>query len=114
MQDVLTILQQLQRPRLLMRAARIGAMDYRRTAQLPRLLGYGQMPKHSEAILRLIEIEGDLNALRKAGESAYNLLRHIDVMIAIVGEARDYAPLNQNLSTDYIKESGSASLRFAM
>jgi hypothetical protein len=49
-------------------------MDYRRTAQLPRLLGYGQMPKHSEAILRLIEIEGDLNALRKAGESAYNLL----------------------------------------
>lgn len=39
--------------------------------------------------MRLIEIEGDLNALRKAGESAYNLLRHIDVMIAIVGEARD-------------------------
>ena len=89
MQDVLTILQQLQRPKLLMRAARIGAMDYRRTAHLPRLLGYGQIPKHSEAIFRLIEIEGDLNALRKAGESAYNLLRHIDVMIAIVGEARD-------------------------
>ena len=47
MQDVLTILQQLQRPRLLMRAARIGAMDYRRSAQLPRLLGYDQLPKHS-------------------------------------------------------------------
>jgi hypothetical protein len=72
-----------------MRAARIRAMDYRRTAHLPRLLGYGQMPKHSDAILRLIEIEGFLNALHKAGQSAYNLLRHIDVMIAIVEEARD-------------------------
>ena len=47
------------------------------------------MVKHSEAIIRLIEIEEDLDSLRKAGESAYNLLRHIDVMIAIVGEARD-------------------------
>ena len=89
MQDSLTILQKLRRPKLLMRAARIGAGEYKRVAHLPRLLGYGRIPKHSEAILRLIEIEEDLNALRKAGESAYNLLRHIDVMIAIVREARD-------------------------
>ncbi|MEL7088895.1 MAG: DUF6477 family protein, partial [Planctomycetota bacterium] len=39
MQDVLTMLQCLHRPRLLMRAARIGAEDYRRAAHLPRLLG---------------------------------------------------------------------------
>ena len=89
MQDALTILQKLRRPKLLMRAARIGAAEYKRIAHLPRPLGYGRMPKHSEAILRWIDIEEDLNALRKAGESAYNLLRHIDVMIAIVGEARD-------------------------
>ena len=89
MQDALTILQKLRRPKLLMRAARIGAAEYKRLAHRPRLLGYGRMPKHSEAILRFIEIEENLNALRKAGESAYNLLRHIDVMIAIVGEAPD-------------------------
>ena len=91
MQDALTILQKLRRPKLLMRAARIGAGEYKRVAHLPRLLGYGRIPKHSEAILRSIEIEIEegLNALRKAGESACNLLRHIDVMIAIVGEARD-------------------------
>ena len=88
MQDVLTILQNLHRPKLLMRAARIGATDYRRSAHLPRLLGYGQTPKHTSAIHRLMEIEGDLNALRKSGESSYNLVRHIDVLIAIVGEAR--------------------------
>ena len=89
MQDALTILQKLRRPKLLMRAARIGACEYKRVAHLPRLLGYGRMAKNSQAILRLIEIEENLNALRKAGESAYNLLRHIDVMLAIVGEGRD-------------------------
>lgn len=72
-----------------MRAAQIGVAEYKRVAHLPRLLGYGRMPKQSEAILKLIEIEKNLKALRKAGESADNLLRHIDVMIAIVGEARD-------------------------
>jgi hypothetical protein len=35
-----------------------------------------------------MEIEDDLNTLRKTSESNYNLLRHIDVLIAIVGEAR--------------------------
>ena len=89
MQDALTILHKLRRPKMLMRAAQIGVAEYKRVAHLPRLLGYGRMPKQSEAILKLIEIEKNLKALRKAGEFADNLLRHIDVMIAIVGEARD-------------------------
>ena len=89
MQDALTILHKLRRPKMLMRAAQIGVVEYKRVAHLPRLLGYGRMPKQSEAILKLIEIEKNLKALREAGESADNLLRHIDVMIAIVGEARD-------------------------
>ena len=88
MQDVLTILKQLHRPTLLMRAARIGANDYRRAAQLPRLLGYGQTPGSAAAILKLLEIEDDLNTQRKSSESAYSVTRHIEVMIAIVGEAR--------------------------
>jgi len=54
MQDALTILQKLRRPILLIRAARIGACEYKRVAHLPRLLGYGRMAKNSEAILRLI------------------------------------------------------------
>lgn len=88
MQDILTMLHQLQRPRLLMKAARIGADDYRRTVHLPRLLGYGNVPRHGAALLKLIEIEDSLNAQRTSDDSAYNLLRHIDVLIAIVGEAR--------------------------
>ena len=88
MQDVLTMLQGLHRPRLLMRAARIGAEDYRRAAHLPRLLGYGHLPRHGAALLRLMEVESELNTQRLAEDSSYNLLRHIDVLIAIVGESR--------------------------
>ena len=88
MQDILSMLNALHRPRLLMRAARIGAEDYRRTAHLPRLLGYGNLPRHGIALMRLMEIEATLNDQRLADDSAYSLLRHIDVLIAIVGEAR--------------------------
>lgn len=88
MQDILSMLNALRRPRLLMRAARIGAEDYRRNAHLPRLLGYGHMPRHGAALLRLVEIESDLNAQRVNDDSAYSLLRHINVLIAIFGEAR--------------------------
>ena len=88
MNDILSMLNVLRRPRLLMRAARIGAEDYRRSAHLPRLLGYGALPRHAIALMRLIEIEGELNALRLGDDSSYSLFRHIDVLIAIVGEAR--------------------------
>ena len=88
MQDILSMLNALKRPRLLMRAARIGAEDYRRVAHLPRLLGYGQLPRHGSALIRLMEIEANLNTLRLNDESTYSLLRHIDVLIAIVGESR--------------------------
>ena len=88
MQDILSMLNALHRPRLLLRAARIGAEDYRRAAHLPRLLGYGQLPRHGNALMRLMEIEGELNTLRLGEDSSYSLLRHIDVLIAIVGEGR--------------------------
>lgn len=88
MQDILSMLNALHRPRLLIRAARIGAEDYRRAAHLPRLLGYGQLPRHGAALMRLMEIEGELNALRLSEDSSYSLLRHIDLLIAIVGESR--------------------------
>ena len=39
MQDILSLLSSLRRPRLLIRAARIGADDYRREHHLWRILG---------------------------------------------------------------------------
>ncbi len=88
MQDLISMLHTLHRPRLLMRAARIGAEDYRRTTHLPRLLGYGVLPRHGAALLKLMEIEAELNMQRKTSDAGYNLIRHVDVLIAMVGEAR--------------------------
>lgn len=88
MQDLLTMLHALRRPPLLMRAARIGAEDYNRSVHLPRLMGYGVLPRHGAALLRLMELEADLNAQRTQKDASYSLIKHVDVLIAMVGEAR--------------------------
>lgn len=90
MQDLMTSLEQLRRPRLLMKAARIGARDYNRTVHLSRLLG-GLSSPHSESILmRLMELEDLLNDQRLSEDASYDMLRHIDVLIALVAEARNW------------------------
>ena len=88
MQDVLSMLQALRRPPLLMRAARIGADDYQRAAHLPRLLGYGILPRHGAALMKLMELENTMNDQRRSGDTSYSLVKHVDVLIAMVGEAR--------------------------
>lgn len=88
MQDVISMLHALRRPRLLMRAARIGADDYSRTIHLPRLMGYGVLPRHGVAVLKLMELESELNTQRVSGNTSYSLVKHVDVLIAMVGEAR--------------------------
>lgn len=87
MKDPLSILATLHRPALLMRAARIGAQDYKRHIHLPRLLGYGVLPRHGAALFKLMEQEAELDELRRASDAGYHLLRHMDVLIAMVGEA---------------------------
>ncbi len=87
MRDLHSLLAARRRPRLLVRAARIGAQEYRRAAHLPRLLGYGGLPASAPALLRLIEIEDEMNDLRRTGDAGYSLIRHLDVMIAMVGES---------------------------
>lgn len=88
MQDILSMLNALHRPKLMMRAARIGAQSYRRTTHLSRLLGYGTLPRHGQALMKLIEMEAMLEDQRLGADANYNLIRHIDVLIAMVAEAR--------------------------
>ncbi|TCS63230.1 DUF6477 family protein [Primorskyibacter sedentarius] len=88
MQDILSLLHSLKRPRLLIRAARIGAQDYQRTAHLPRLLGYGALPRTGPALMRLMEIESELNARREASDAGYSIARHVELLVAMMGEAR--------------------------
>lgn len=88
MQDILSMLHALRRPSLLMRAARIGADDYRRNTHLPRLLGYGVLPRHGSALIKLMELEAGLNDQRVTRNTSYSLIKHVDILIAMVGEAR--------------------------
>ena len=88
MQDLLTQLSHLRRPRLLIRAARIGAQSYRREARLPRLLGYGVSPRTGPALVKLMSIEAELNEQRENGDARYSVAAHVDVLTAVMGEAQ--------------------------
>jgi hypothetical protein len=87
-QDILTMLTVLKRPRLLMRAARIGAEEYRRDRHLQRILGYGSAPRPAPALLKLMEMEAAINTQRISDDASYSLVRHVDILIAMMGEAR--------------------------
>ena len=88
MTNLLTVLATLKRPRLLISAARLGAGQYRRELHLARHLDTSALPDSAAALAELIEIEAELDAARRARRADYAVARHVDVMIAIIGEAR--------------------------
>ncbi len=88
MQDILKALDSLRRPRLLIRAARIGAAEYRRDAHLRRHFGYGVLPRSASALARLVEMEEALNDQRQSDRTRYSATRHVEILIAMMGEAR--------------------------
>ncbi|MGR3501169.1 DUF6477 family protein [Pseudaestuariivita sp.] len=88
MQDLMSVLKRLHRPRLLARAARIGAEQYQRGRHLRRVLQLERAPGSGVAVMALLELEAEMDELRRADNAGYSALRHIDVLIAIIGEAR--------------------------
>ncbi|KKN51203.1 hypothetical protein LCGC14_0625050 [marine sediment metagenome] len=66
----------------------MGVDNYRRGTHLRRLLGCTTLPRNGPALLRLIDMEAELNVQRKMADTGYNLIRHVEVLIAIVSEAR--------------------------
>lgn len=88
MTDASTLLADLRRPRLLIRAARFGLVDYDRTRDLKRLLGLTVPPSPSVAVERLIEEEAAHEERRRAGGLGYSPTRHVDVLIALIAEVR--------------------------
>ncbi len=88
MTDSLRILESIRRPRLLIRTARFGVADYRRNTHLHRLLGASSLPRSGVALDRLIDMEQDLEMQRTASVAGYSLSRHIEVLVAMMGEAQ--------------------------
>ncbi|WP_322888939.1 MULTISPECIES: DUF6477 family protein [unclassified Yoonia] len=88
MLDVMTLIRNLRRPALLARAARFGADDYRREVVLPRLLKTEKLPRPAAAVMALLELEAATDARRIAKAGDYSPARHVELLIAITGEAR--------------------------
>lgn len=95
MTDTATRLKALRRPRLLIRAARCGASDYIRGRDLKRVLKRAELPNPSRAVHVLLDTEAGLEEARKTGDHGYNAQRHVEVLIALMGEARLLAPSSQ-------------------
>jgi hypothetical protein len=88
MTDLLSLLKSLQRPRLLIRAARFGVSDYNRSRDLRRLLRISVPPSPGQAIVKLMSEECQLEDRRKTGDANYSITRHVSVLIAMMGEVR--------------------------
>ena len=86
MSDFRSLLADLRRPRLLIRAARCGLADYRRDRDLRRLIPFAAAPDCT--LPQLLDEEERLEAVRKRGDAAYPVGRHVEVLIALMAEVR--------------------------
>lgn len=88
MLDIHNRVKSLKRPTTLVRAARFGVRDYKRGPALRRLLNMPHQPSPAEALVNLLELEEELEAKRTGPFGDYIARDHVDVIIAIAGEAR--------------------------
>lgn len=88
MSDPLALLKSLRRPRLLIRAARFGTLEYRRERDLKRLMKCDTPPSPRAAVDQLLVEEDRLERIRQSGEASYSISRHVDVLIALISEAK--------------------------
>ena len=86
MSDSRQILANLRRPRLLMQAARLGLGDVQRERDLLRLVSCGLSPEAT--VSSLLSTEATLETTRLSGDASYSVTRHIEVLIALLAEAR--------------------------
>ncbi|MCO6382176.1 MAG: hypothetical protein JXQ91_02640 [Vannielia sp.] len=78
----------IRRPKLLIRAARLGLADYSRSRDLKRIMRVATLPAPTRAVRDLIETEAEMEEGRQHGLSTYSVIRHVEVMIALLAEAR--------------------------
>ncbi len=91
--DYRALLLDMRRPRLLVRAARHGLQDYRRERDLRRLLGPGHATSPEVTMAFLLSEEEQVEATRRDGTAGYSIARHIDLLIALMAEARLHRPV---------------------
>ncbi len=88
MSEILSALGALRRPRLLIRAARHGLADYSRDRTLMRLIEAGHSIAPEAAVQKLMQVEARIEIDRQKGDGTYSVARHIELLIALMAEAR--------------------------
>lgn len=81
-------LSHIKRPRLLVRAARFGLEGYSRKRDLKRVLRCADLPRPGAALPLLLAEEEILDHARRDGEATYSAARHVEILIAVMAEAR--------------------------
>lgn len=82
------MLDAIKRPRILIRAAKIGLEWYRRDRDLRKVIHSMTTPTPERAVERLVAAERELEEIRATGQAHYDVHRHIAVLTALLGEAR--------------------------
>lgn len=88
MSDILSMVRDLRRPRLLIRAARAGVADYKRNRDFGRVMRTANAPTPHQALAMLLEEEQRMETTRQSGDASYSFIRHIELLIAMMAEAR--------------------------
>ena len=89
MEDVLTQVSGLNRPSLLVRAAKHGTQHYNRAIHLCRTLKVAGAPGPGKALMMLMELEAEANQLRLAGRAEYSVAGHVELLVALMCEAQN-------------------------
>ena len=86
--NIFDMLEKLHRPKILVRAARLGLPDYNRETDLHRISKTAKTFSPAAVIDRLLSQEETLELARKNGDASYSIHRHIRVLTAVLAEAR--------------------------
>ena len=88
MTDLDARLARLTRPRMLVEAADHGTRAYRRRRDLRRMLRVAIPATPRAALEKLVPIEAELERRRRERANGYCLTRHVDILCALMAEAR--------------------------
>lgn len=117
MTDLASQIDALRRPRLLIRTARFGLAEYRRTPALRRLFATTGAHSPAQVVAVLLAREAEQEARRITGDAAYSVARHVELLIALMAEARhlpDSARRPAEGLADRPAAGGPASRRIAL
>lgn len=83
-------LEALRRPSLLVEAAAHGTSAYQRRRDLRRMLRTAIPSTARAALETLLPIEAALEKRRQTGDGTYSFARHVDILAALLAEARQF------------------------